>query len=453
MFGYGHTFKGQPSDLNGDGKNDFVYNWHKNAMFVIYNSKFDSLAQAGKNIDVSNADNYDLKYYYSPGAVEFSSAAFMTGDVNGDGRTDLAIGARNASFNSRTNSGSAYLILNFPHEIELGGAGIYNAPFELVGSVTVTNSTTALSSVKWSQDNDPEGDWTECVATDGAFDEDEEDYVCDMSSLAEGSHTIYTKACDNLDSCTVSSDYASVEVILDTSNAVPIITQLGLIKGIPNRDNLYYYFTANKARIYGVSEVRSTIQFERVNGTKYTTQADGSGNFLIIIDLPNGETKLTYSSTDLAGNVSGSRKITLNIDPSYGTRTEDVFEETVTSNEEEVAEETTTLIDQKETPVVKSLLVVDSDGNILSNKTIVIEGKEYKTDERGYIHTEQGFTSDLIASIEGRNYTIKPSNTYLTLTEAEEDNNKFNYLYCLIPIILIGIISVFYVVHKRRQAQ
>ena len=77
----------------------------------------------------------------------------------------------------------------------------------------------------------------------------------------------------------------------------------------------------------------------------------------------------------------------------------------MTSNEEEVAEETTTLIDQKETPVVKSLLVVDSDGNILSNKTIVIEGKEYKTDERGYIHTEQGFTSDLIASIEGRNYT------------------------------------------------
>ena len=392
MFGYGHTFKGQPSDLNGDGKNDFVYNWHKNAVFVIYNSKFDSLAQADKNIDVSNANNYDLRYYYSAGVIEFASAAFMTGDVNGDGRTDLAIGARNASFNGRTTSGSAYLILNFPHDIELGGAGMYNAPFELTGSVTVTNSTTALSSVKWSQDNDPEGDWTECVATDGAFDEDEEDYVCDMSSLAEGSHTIYTKACDNLDSCTVSNDYASVEVILDTSNAVPIITQLGLIKGIPNRDNLYYYFTANKARIYGVSEVGSTIQFERVNGTKYTTQADGSGNFLIIIDLPNGETKLTYSSTDLAGNVSGSRTITLNIDPSYGTRTEDVFEETVTSNEEEVAEETTTLIDQKETPVVKSLLVVDSDGNILSNKTIVIEGKEYKTDDRGYIHTSEGFT-------------------------------------------------------------
>ncbi len=256
MFGYGHTFKGQPSDLNGDGKNDFVYNWHKNAVFVIYNSKFDSLAQADKNIDVSNANNYDLRYYYSAGVIEFASAAFMTGDVNGDGRTDLAIGARNASFNGRTTSGSAYLILNFPHDIELGGAGMYNAPFELTGSVTVTNSTTALSSVKWSQDNDPEGDWTECVATDGAFDEDEEDYVCDMSSLAEGSHTIYTKACDNLDSCTVSNDYASVEVILDTSNAVPIITQLGLIKGIPNRDNLYYYFTANKARIYGVSEVR-----------------------------------------------------------------------------------------------------------------------------------------------------------------------------------------------------
>ena len=265
-------------------------------------------------------------------------------------------------------------------------------------------------------------------------------------STGDGVKTIYAKVKDKAGN---ESEVAQDTIILDTINNKPVITKLGLIKNITDKDSLYYHFDANKVRIYGTAESNSTVVFDRVNGTKYTTQADAEGKFLIVIDLPNGETKLTYSSTDLAGNVSGSRTITLNIDPSYGTRTEEPQEEIIASSEE--TEDSTDQVEteQEAPPVVKSLLVVDSSGNILSNKTIVIEGKEYKTDERGYIHTDQGFTSDLIASIEGRNYTIKPSNTYLTLTEAQEENKKFNYLYLIIALILIITISVFILKRKK----
>ena len=249
------------------------------------------------------------------------------------------------------------------------------------------------------------------------------------------------------------SGVLSANIILDTMIYKPVITQLGLIKNMPNKDSLYYYFTANKVRIYGNAESNSTVQFERANGTKYTTQADSEGKFLIVIDLPNGETKLTYSSTDLAGNVSGSRTITFNIDPYYGTSTEGTQEETVITDEEEVAEETTTPTEQEDEavkPVIKSLLVVDSLGNILTNTTIEIAGEKYTTDERGYIHTETQFSEEMIASIEGRKYTIDPANTYLTLTEAEEGNKKYNYLYLIIPIIVVIISIAAFLIRRKK---
>ena len=327
-------------------------------------------------------------------------------------------------------------------EIEkLNDDKLYSNNKILLGSLS--DELTAITSVEFKVGD---GDWNSCTSDDGTFDETSELFVCDIADFisAEGIYQFSVRATDSRTNTTVES----FEYIYDLTNVKPVITQIGLIKNIPNKDSLYYYFTANKVRICGTSEGNSTVQFERVNGTKYTTQADSEGKFLIVIDLPNGETKLTYSSTDLAGNISGSRTITLNIDPYYGTSTEGTQEETVTTDEEEAVDEEST--EQQETPVVKSLLVVDSEGNILSNKTIVIEGKEYKTDDRGYIHTDQGFTSDLIASIEGRKYTIKPSSTYLTLTEADEDGKNINVWYYIVPIIVLLIVLGGVVIYKKR---
>ena len=270
-------------------------------------------------------------------------------------------------------------------------------------------------------------------------------------STGDGVKTIYAKVKDKVGNI---SETEQDTIILDTVNNKPVITQLGLIKNITDKDSLYYHFNANKVRIYGTAESNSTVQFERSNGTKYTTQADAEGKFFILIDLPNGETKLTYSSTDLAGNVSGSRIITLNIDPYYVTSTEETTQETVAPDEEEVAEEITTPTEQEDEavkPAVKSLLVVDSSGNILTNKTIEVEGKKYTTDEKGYIHTDTQFSEEMIASIEGRKYTIDSANTYLTLTEADESNKKFNYLYLIIPIIVVILSIAVFLIRKRNK--
>lgn len=266
-------------------------------------------------------------------------------------------------------------------------------------------------------------------------------------STDDGVKTIYVKVKDRAGNI---SEVAEDEIELDTVNNKPVITQLGLIKNIPNKDTLYYYFNANKVRIYGTAEPNSAVEFERSDRTKFTTQTDADGNFFIFIGLPNGETKLEYSSTDLAGNMSGVKTITLNIDTNYGTSAEPTSEETVTLDEEEVTEEESNQTDQEETPVVKSLLVVDSLGNILTNTTIEISGEKYTTDEKGYIHTDTQFSEEMIASIEGRNYTIDLANIYLTLTEKETDNKKINYLYFLIPIFMVLALFGGIIIYKRK---
>ncbi len=71
------------------------------------------------------------------------------------------------------------------------------------------------------QVNDDDGDgWVSCIAEDGNFGSNEEDFICDVEALDEGDHLIYLRSTDNLGNAT-SSGYVTASVSVDT--VAPVI--------------------------------------------------------------------------------------------------------------------------------------------------------------------------------------------------------------------------------------
>jgi len=128
--------------------------------------------------------------------------------------------------------------------------------------------------------------------------------------------TVYLILSDNIGNI---STPISDEIILDTTVGEVVITQLGQISNIPNKNPLYYYFSDPKALIIGNGEVGSTVYFQ-VGSTIYTSTVDIDGKFAIYTDNPTlsyGVNTLTYYQVDLAGNTSVSRVITMVIGTQY----------------------------------------------------------------------------------------------------------------------------------------
>lgn len=115
-------------DLNADGRDDLLigapdagFNGRgfSGSTYVVYGLaspatvSLASLGGAGYRID-------------GAGSTHNSGAALGTGDINGDDRTDILIGARNADYNSRNDSGSVYAVFaSGPVDLaNLGTAGI-----------------------------------------------------------------------------------------------------------------------------------------------------------------------------------------------------------------------------------------------------------------------------------------------------------------------------------------
>jgi hypothetical protein len=115
-------------DLNADGRDDlligapdasFNFRGFSGSTYVVYGLaspatvSLASLGGAGYRID-------------GAGSAHNSGAALGTGDINGDDRTDILIGARSTDYNSRNDSGSVYAIFA-PGPVDLanlGSAGI-----------------------------------------------------------------------------------------------------------------------------------------------------------------------------------------------------------------------------------------------------------------------------------------------------------------------------------------
>ena len=109
----------ETADLDSNGKKDLIVTsgWSDNnsrsnsgSIYVI----FDSLLQktgTGNTLDLSNSASYSIRY---DGAATEERLGFDSigeaKDVNGDGLPDLILQAKRADYNSRTDSGSVYVI-------------------------------------------------------------------------------------------------------------------------------------------------------------------------------------------------------------------------------------------------------------------------------------------------------------------------------------------------------
>ena len=136
-------------DVNGDGKADVIIGaWSagnngrdgSGSSYVVYGSAaptnidlFNSLGVAGFRIDGAAADDRS------------GASVAGAGDVNGDGKADVIIGAPTAGNNGRTNSGSSYVVYGSasPTTVDLNSLGA--AGFRIDGAAEYDDSGVSVA--------------------------------------------------------------------------------------------------------------------------------------------------------------------------------------------------------------------------------------------------------------------------------------------------------------------
>ena len=101
-------------DLNNNGRNDLVVSqgYATSKVFIFFDDLIQSFSGVGRTFNLSSSNNYSISLDASSIPSRFSHRSLSAGDINNDGKNDLIIGATTADFNSKTNSGSVYLIDN-----------------------------------------------------------------------------------------------------------------------------------------------------------------------------------------------------------------------------------------------------------------------------------------------------------------------------------------------------
>lgn len=214
------------ADINGNGVPDLLISEERThypvadagSAYVIYDSIFSTYSNT---YNLSQSANYSVRYDGLNSNSQLGYGAHVAKDANYDSRVDNIISVHYADNNSRANSGSYYIIYNFPHTVQVDDIGttpVSTTSLNVTGTVTATNSVTNIRSVSYGRNsNSPTGTWYSCTPDDGSFDETTEDYTCAVTGLAEGTNTIYVKASDTKDSYTLQSAYGSDTVVVDLS--------------------------------------------------------------------------------------------------------------------------------------------------------------------------------------------------------------------------------------------
>ena len=107
-------------DVNGDGLGDLILGAQladlngtdSGSAWVMFSTLIDDVgATTGNDKLLTTTTNYNIRYDGGATTDQFGSEAMFAGDVNGDGLSDLIIGAFNAS-NNGADSGSAYVMFS-----------------------------------------------------------------------------------------------------------------------------------------------------------------------------------------------------------------------------------------------------------------------------------------------------------------------------------------------------
>jgi uncharacterized repeat protein (TIGR03803 family) len=115
---------------------------------------------------------------------------------------------------------------------------------------TATDSENIIGAVKYQIDG-TSGSWTDCNATNSPFDSDSEAYTCAITTVADGTHTIYVRATDNYANTTAELNYAQDTFTVDTT---PPSISLDVLIPDPTTDQTPT-FTGSTTDIGAVQEV------------------------------------------------------------------------------------------------------------------------------------------------------------------------------------------------------
>jgi len=289
-------------DLDNDGKKDLIMGGpringgasgektNSGAFYVVYNSLINNYSGTGNNIDLADSSNYSLKYDGGTAYDHLAIRNIKPTDLNGDGREDLIFTAHLTDYNSRTDSGSLYIIYNFPHTFSVSSLSkdiIREGNIILNGTVTASNSVTNIAKVQYSLDNNDNSlsSWHDCLADDGAFDSKEESFSCSISSVSEGHHNVYIRAYDVNQSYTASSQMRQVSFTYDkTAPEVKWEIRPGVEKefgtnqptAISHTDQQLptFTFTRSHDSTTGIAKYQILITDEEGNGRVYIDNID-----------------------------------------------------------------------------------------------------------------------------------------------------------------------------------
>ncbi|GMU74023.1 MAG: hypothetical protein AMXMBFR44_2220 [Candidatus Campbellbacteria bacterium] len=212
------------ADMDRDGVDDFFIsgrfpegetNESLGAVYYIDNDSFASTTGTGNDITITDADAYAARWEGISGS--FFAQGMTAGDLNNDGRPDIAMVAYAADVSGRTDAGSTFIVFNFPHTVAptVASAETDITSYDLTGTADASNSASDIAGVEYAFSSNPDGTWTACDAGDGAYNETNEAFICSLSGLAEGSYTIYLRAYDENGWYTDQSDYGSQALIVN----------------------------------------------------------------------------------------------------------------------------------------------------------------------------------------------------------------------------------------------
>jgi CSLREA domain-containing protein len=221
------------------------------------------------------------------------------------------------------------------------------------------------------------------------------------SALSDGTWYTRVKAIDSVNN---ESNYSSIgQVLIDQLIPSINITDIGLISGVSDQDNLLYYFTAQNPYIQGNTEANSTVHF-KYNDHDYTTVAGADGKYGISIsnpDLPRTTVSLTYYAVDPAGNISQERTLTLVIGVEnfpvslLYTPSNTTVSTTPTPSPTPIPSTTPTPVPTPVTGYRLEIKILDENGQPIvgAKVTLYSTPKEAFTDERGiatFTNVEEG---------------------------------------------------------------
>ncbi len=132
-------------DVDNDGKKDLILDAAGlSAVYVIKNSQIDS-SLVGQNYDLSDSSTYTDFYTHSSG---YLSAPATFADFNEDHSVDFLFPDSYTDYNGRADSGSVYLLYNFPHHISVSSTNVSDDA-TIRGTVSAANSAAPINDVQY----------------------------------------------------------------------------------------------------------------------------------------------------------------------------------------------------------------------------------------------------------------------------------------------------------------